>query len=500
MRLRALLSEFPATIVTPDLDPDIWSVADDSRKVKPGALFIARAGTKADGRAYVADAIAKGAVAVLADVPGVVPPEHAHRVALATTPSPELAAAAVAERFHGSPTRHLRVCGVTGTNGKTTIAYLTQQFLVRAGHRVGLVGTVEVDDGVRRAPSALTTPGALELAELFARMVENGCSHVSMEVSSHALAQGRVAAVRFASGVFTNLTGDHLDFHKTMDEYAAAKAKLFEMLPVDAFAIVNKDDPWAERMCVGSARRLFCSLVDPKADCHATIEDVGLDAMRVRFAGPWGAFTVRLPLVGRHNAMNALEAATAAWAQGVKADVLAEALERCEAPPGRLQPVAVPALGEGGGFSVLVDYAHTDDALMNVLTALRPVLPAGGALRVVFGCGGDRDRTKRPRMAAVACAHADQVVVTSDNPRTEEPSAIIEDIMKGVPRDAAPKVHVEVDRAAAIAWAVAQARPGDVVLIAGKGHEDYQIVGTEKRAFDDRLAAARALAARGGAR
>jgi UDP-N-acetylmuramoyl-L-alanyl-D-glutamate--2,6-diaminopimelate ligase len=213
--------------------------------------------------------------------------------------------------------------------------------------------------------------------------------------------------------------------------------------------------------------------------------------MRCRFRGPWGEFTIDLPLVGRHNAMNALEAAAAAWCLGVDAAALRSGLERCSAPPGRLQPVR--AERDGSGFSVLVDYAHTDDALLNVLTALRPVVPEGGALRVVFGCGGDRDRTKRPRMAKVACDHADEVVVTSDNPRTEDPQAIIADILAGVPEDSRGKVRVEPDRSAAIALAVRAARRGDVVLIAGKGHEDYQIVGTEKRRFDDRAEAEGAL-------
>ncbi len=495
MRLSHLLQDLPVTQVNGSVDPDIQSLTDDSRAVKPGSLFIARPGTHADGRRFVDDAIAKGAVAILGDESMELLEPHRESVALARTANPALAAALVAERFFGSPTRQLSVLGVTGTNGKTTIAYFLQQFLRRAGHRCGLLGTVEVDDGAGRTPSSLTTPGAVELAGLFARMVANGCDHAAMEVSSHALHQGRVAAIRFSCGIFTNLTGDHLDYHGTMEKYAAAKAMLFESLDSGAFAIINTDDPWAHRMIAAlhpGVRVLRCSLDDPNAECLATIDDVSLEAMRVRFRGPWGEFTVGLPLVGRHNAINALEAAAAAWTCGVSATHLAQTLEQCEAPPGRLQPVAMQAGGDAG-YSVLVDYAHTDDALLNVLTSLRPVVPVGGALRVVFGCGGDRDRTKRPRMAAVACDHADQVIVTSDNPRTEDPHAIVEDILKGVPAASKGKVHVEVDRAAAIAWAVDQAAPGDIVLIAGKGHEDYQIVGTEKRSFDDRLVARDAM-------
>ncbi len=495
MRLSHLLAGLPATIrssaALPTADPDITSVTDDSRKAKPGCLFLARPGASGDGRAFIADALAKGAVAVLGDEACELPAGSV--AALATTSEPVRATALVADRFHGEPTAKLRVVGVTGTNGKTTIAYLTQQLLRRGGKPCGLLGTVETDDGATRTPSNLTTPGALELSALFARMVANGCTHAAMEVSSHALDQGRALSVRFACGIFTNLTGDHLDYHKTMEAYATAKAKLFASLDASAHAVVNVDDPWSKEMLRGKATALRCSLRDPKADCLASIEGVELDGMRLRVRGPWGDQRLRVPLVGQHNAMNALEAMAAAWTQGVSPADLAAGLEHCEAPPGRLQPV----LPNQHGFSVLVDYAHTDDALLNVLTALRPVVPSGGRLMVVFGCGGDRDRTKRPRMAKVACDHADRVVVTSDNPRTERPEAIVEEIRAGVPQGTKAEVHVEVDRARAIAWAVGEARRGDLVLIAGKGHEDYQIVGTEKRPFDDRLHAKAAIEARG---
>ncbi|MBL9147576.1 MAG: UDP-N-acetylmuramoyl-L-alanyl-D-glutamate--2,6-diaminopimelate ligase [Phycisphaerae bacterium] len=499
MLLSTLFADLPIAVAptagTAWRDLDIRSITDDSRRVTAGGLFVARAGTAKDGRAFVADAIGRGAVAILGDA-ALELPDGVRGIVAATTADPARTAATIAHRFHGDPTRELRVLGVTGTNGKTTIAYLTQQLLAASAPRTkaksGLIGTVEIDDGAGRTPSNLTTPGAFELAALFGRMVANGCTHASMEVSSHALHQGRVAGVRFDCASFTNLTGDHLDYHKTMDAYAAAKAILFESLDDDAWRILNVDDPWSKRMDVGRSNRLACSLTDPRADCLASIEDVGLTAMRVTFRGPWGTFTIPLPLVGRHNAINALEAAAAAWTQGIDGATLEHALRSCEAPPGRLQPV-VAARANDVGFSVLVDYAHSDDALLNVLTALRPVVPDGGQLRVVFGCGGDRDRTKRPRMAAVACAHADHVIVTSDNPRTEDPQAIVADIVAGVPTNAKPKVDVEVDRAKAIALAVRAARRGDVVLIAGKGHEDYQIVGTEKRAFDDRLVARAAM-------
>ncbi|MEY4117629.1 MAG: hypothetical protein RLZZ116_957 [Planctomycetota bacterium] len=470
-------------------DPDIWSLSEDSRRVRQGALFFARTGTKADGRAFIADAVARGATAVLAPAgtgrsPGLPP-----TVAWCESDDAARAVAFVSERFHGNPSHHLSLIGVTGTNGKTTIAYLVQQLMAFAGMRCGLVGTVEIDDGRERVPSQLTTPPALELSELFARMLENGCRAAAMEVSSHSLDQRRVAALGFRTAIFTNLTGDHLDYHKTMDNYANAKAELFRMLDSEGTAVINIDDPWYKSMLPPRAKVLRTSLLDPTADCHATVHRMGLDSMDVTFRGPWGMFDLKLPLVGRHNAMNALQAAAAAWSSGVDAERIGRALSGCHAPPGRLQPVSAG----GAGFSVLVDYAHSDDALANVLRALRPTLPDGGRLRVVFGCGGDRDRTKRPRMAKVACDGADEVIVTSDNPRTEDPDAIIAEILTGVPSSARDRVSVESDRSRAIALAVTTAREGDIILIAGKGHEDYQIIGTEKKSFDDRREAEAAL-------
>jgi UDP-N-acetylmuramoyl-L-alanyl-D-glutamate--2,6-diaminopimelate ligase len=493
VKLSTLLNGIPARALGSG-DPDIWSLCEDSRRAKPGALFFARAGTKSDGRAFLGDAIGRGAVAVVVPPGGASGIESAGGVAVVEAEDPALVAALMAERFHGSPSRSLELVGVTGTNGKTTIAYLVQQMFAGAGLRCGLVGTVEIDDGLGRVPSMLTTPPALELSELFARMVENGCRGAAMEVSSHALDQRRVAALRFRTAIFTNLTGDHLDYHGTMERYADAKATLFRMLDADGTAIVNCDDPWHRAMLDTRARVLRTSLSDPAADCLATIHRVGIASMEVTFRGPWGLMELTLPLVGRHNAMNALQAATAAWSRGVDGERLARALATCHAPPGRLQPVQVG----GAGFSVLVDYAHSDDALANVLRALRPTVPAGGRLRVVFGCGGDRDRTKRPRMARVACEGADEVIVTSDNPRTEDPSTIIAEILAGVPDERRGRVEVESDRAKAIALAVSTAREGDVILIAGKGHEDYQIIGTEKRQFDDRREAEAAVRSRLG--
>ncbi len=492
MKLSTLLHGLPVASIT-SCDPYIRSLSEDSRLVRPGALFFARAGTKADGKQFIDAAIAAGAVAIVApkgtQQPESIAEKSAGMIAWIEADDPARIAAFAAERFFGNPTSSLALIGVTGTNGKTTIAYLVQQLLAAAGMRSGLVGTVEIDDGIERVPSKLTTPPAIELSDLFARMLDNGCRAAAMEVSSHSLDQHRVAALAFRVGIFTNLTGDHLDYHGTMENYAKAKATLFHMLPADGTAILNCDDAAWKTMLPPRAKVLRTSLRDTSAECLCTVHSSVLDAMEVTMRGPWGVIELTLPLVGSHNAMNALQAAAAAWTVGATREQLARGLATCHAPPGRLQPVDVG----GAGFKVLVDYAHSDDALANVLRAVRSAVPAGGTLRLVFGCGGNRDASKRPRMAAVACRDADDIIITSDNPRLEDPALIIEDILQGVTADARSRVRVEVDRAKAIAMAVTSARAGDIVLIAGKGHEDYQIIGTEKRYFDDRVEAAAAI-------
>lgn len=479
---------------------EVAAVADDSRTVRPGTLFVARPGAKSDGREFVADAVRRGAVAVIhagADpCEGLAGADGVLRIAVPGGTDLNRLAGGLADRLAGSPSRRLRLVGITGTNGKTTMAFLVQQFVRAAGDRCGLIGTVTVDDGAVASPASLTTPGAIELSGILGRMVGNGCAACAMEVSSHALDQGRADALRFAVGVFSNLTGDHLDYHGTMERYAAAKARLFSMLPPEGTAVVNRDDGWHASMLGGCrARVLGCSVgqegapPDAGAECAALVHASRLGWQDTSFRGPWGEVRTRLPLVGRHNAMNALQAAAAASAIGVRPEAIRAALGACAAPPGRLEPVTAP----DDPFAVLVDYAHTDDALLNVLTALRPLVGPGGRLVTVFGCGGDRDRTKRPRMMRVACERSDRVVVTSDNPRTEDPEAIIDEVMAGRPDGGGAAVVRQADRARAIRTAVGEARPGDIVLVAGKGHEDYQIIGTERAPFDDRAVAREAL-------
>jgi UDP-N-acetylmuramoyl-L-alanyl-D-glutamate--2,6-diaminopimelate ligase len=467
----------------------ITDIVEDSRRATPGCLFAARAGLSFDGRAFIGDAVARGAVAVLTTETDRqrVPQSAAALLAADVT----AVVGALAERLNGRPSRALRLVGVTGTNGKTTVSHLAHQMLQRAGVRCGLMGTVRIDDGLEVKPADLTTPPAPEISRQLAAMVRNGCAAAVMEVSSHALHQGRTAGLEFDVAVFTNLSGEHLDYHGTLEAYARAKAILLRSLPPEGFAVINADDPTAGRMTEGcDARVVSCSLSDPGADCYAEIGRQSLGSVEAVLRGPWGAFEVSLPLAGRHNVANALQAVAACFVLGVDAAALGRALACCTAPPGRLEPVT----GPDDAFTILVDYAHTDDALANVLGTLRPLVPEGGSLRVVFGCGGDRDPTKRPRMGRVAAEFADELYVTSDNPRTEDPEVIIDQIVKGVPSLRWPDTIMLVDRRVAIETAVDRARPGDVVLIAGKGHEPYQIVGTEKRTFDDRHVAAEALA------
>lgn len=494
MQLRELISD-----VTDELRGDvdaaveIRDLTEDSRTVAPGSLFIARGGTAAHGNRFIGEAVARGAVAILTDHDSVVP----QGIPVIRSPLVARTSAHIAERFFGSPASALMLLGITGTNGKTTVAHLTQQLLNHAGARCGLLGTVLVDDGAMRAPATLTTPGAIEISRSLARMRDHGCTHAVMEVSSHALQQGRVSALTFAVAVFTNLSGDHLDYHGSMEAYAAAKALLFESLGHDAIAVVNADDASAARMTARCGGRVIrCSAKNDGADAFIRASNLSVAGADVVITGPFGRVDGRTTLLGAHNLMNLLQAVTAAHAMGADIQSIAAHIEALQAPPGRLEPVR---LADGAPQpTVLVDYAHTDDALANALRAVRPLVADRARLWVIFGCGGDRDATKRPRMGAVAAQLADCVVVTSDNPRREDPHRIIDEIVAGIGDIGADALVVEADRAAAIEHAIRHAFEDDVIVIAGKGHEDYQIVsdgagGVVRRDFDDRIQARRAL-------
>ncbi|MDX2017145.1 MAG: UDP-N-acetylmuramoyl-L-alanyl-D-glutamate--2,6-diaminopimelate ligase [Planctomycetota bacterium] len=532
MQLTDLIQGFPIRLALPaggTASLRICDLTEDSRTVVPGSLFIARAGAKADGRVFIAQALGAGAVAVLVqgepDSATLDAARHAQAAVLSTDDA-ALASALLAERFYGSPSNSLDLVGVTGTNGKTTITWLIWQLLNGAGHRSGLIGTVIVDDGAEVAPANMTTPPAIEVSRTLNLMVDSGCKAAAMEASSHALHQKRVEALAFDVGVFTNLTGDHLDYHGTMESYAAAKARLFELLSPDAAAVVNAQDPWAPRMVrdIKPGVRLFpCVIEDDRSlfppaphtlatgerACVAKVRSADLLGMTLELSGPWGKVESRVNLTGSHNVMNVLQAVASAHAIGLSAERIAEGLSSLTAPPGRLERVSL----DRDPVTVLVDYAHTDDALKNAIGAVRACLGSdggggtggGGKLWVVFGCGGDRDKTKRPRMGRVAATEGDMEVVTNDNPRTERPSEIIDQILAGVPTERRGAVSVQPDRDRAIRYAIDHAQAGDVVLIAGKGHETEQILpdgagGTFTQHFDDREVARAALADRFGAR
>jgi UDP-N-acetylmuramoyl-L-alanyl-D-glutamate--2,6-diaminopimelate ligase len=504
MKLADLAAGLPAVQIVGDPDLEISSLACHTRDAAPGGLFFCLPGVRADGHAFAPQAVAGGAVALVT--------ERALDldVAQLVVPGARAAMAAIASRFYGSPTRDLAVYAVTGTNGKTTTAHLLASVLAAAGRRAALLGTVVNRIAGVETPVTLTTGESLDLQAMFRRMLDAGDDSVVMEASSHALALDRTAAIEFDAVMFTNLTRDHLDFHRDVDDYFVAKRRLFlvegRRQPA-AVACVNLGDEYGRRLadeCRGaygddlwtylseapdSAGRLSVMAASAVADVRAC--DVRLDADGSRFTllceRLGVAIEVALPIPAHFNVDNALTAATAALATGVDPAVVARGLADAGRVPGRVDPVR-----SGQPFAVLVDYAHTPDSLENVLRAARGV--ATGRLICVFGCGGDRDRGKRPMMGAVAADLADIAVITSDNPRSEDPDAIISEIVDGIPASARAEVAVVPDRAAAIAHAIGAAASGDVVVIAGKGHETYQILPTGTIDFDDRKVAADVLA------
>ncbi|MEX2208997.1 MAG: UDP-N-acetylmuramoyl-L-alanyl-D-glutamate--2,6-diaminopimelate ligase [Myxococcota bacterium] len=465
----------------------ISDVTYDSRAVRPGALFVALRGAKTDGHRYLAQAIDAGASALLVEE---APASRPAQVAVVRVPDTRAALADVAARFFSQPARALTLIGVTGTNGKTSTVRMLESILLASGRAAGSLGTISVRYPGFEEKSALTTPESLDLQRWLARMRDAGVVAVALEVSSHSLALGRVRGLRFAVGVFTHLSQDHLDFHTDMESYGAAKALLFGAEQLAGTAVLNAADPWSKRFAsvareAGSAVVSYARGASAQADFRTIEERVELAHSRLRVRGPDAEIELDLPLPGDFQIENALAAIAAGRALGIDWDAIRRGLERCPAVPGRLERV--------GEFRpiVLVDYAHTPDALDHVLARVRPLVE--GRLFAVFGCGGDRDRSKRAPMARAACAHADHVIATSDNPRTEDPDAILGDIAVGL----SGSHEVLRDRRQAIERAVALAGPDDCIVIAGKGHEDYQIVGRERLAFDDREEARRALLARG---
>ncbi|WP_338825303.1 UDP-N-acetylmuramoyl-L-alanyl-D-glutamate--2,6-diaminopimelate ligase [Moorella humiferrea] len=463
----------------------------DSRKVEPGFLFVAVKGFTTDGHRYISDALARGAVAVVLEEKVPLPPG----VPWVQVEESRRALGLLAARFYSYPSRMVRLIGVTGTNGKTTTTHLIQAVLEAAGRPTGLVGTIFNRMGERVLPAVHTTPESLELQELLNRFVGLGARYVVMEVSSHALALHRVAGAEFDAAVFTNLTQDHLDFHRDMEDYFQAKARLFRNLNNGVkngpkYAVINGDDAYGQRLKDLTPVPVITYGLSPA--CHVRALDMRLEAngAACRLLWPGGETELKLQLTGRFNIYNALAAFTVALQEGLEPREIAAALSRVAGVPGRLEQVR-----QGQPFTVVVDYAHTPDGLENVLTAARQV--TRGRLIVVFGCGGNRDRGKRPLMGKTAARLSDYLIITSDNPRNEEPEAIIADILPGVKEVPGARFDVVVDRRRAIARALAMAREGDMVVIAGKGHETYQIVKGEILPFDDRQVAREELAALG---
>lgn len=484
--LAEIARELPEATVVGDVTTRVRDVRHDSREVEPGDLFAARPGTKTDGARFAHDAIARGAAAVLTPraldvaVPQVVAPDIERALALA------------ASTVWSHPTWHLDVIGITGTNGKTTTAWLVEHALTKLGARPGLLGTVAHRFGAHAWPALHTTPEADDLARRFATMRDAGASHAVMEVSSHAIALQRVGAVRFRVAALTNITQDHLDFHGTMERYIAAKRALFEKLGPGA-SVVNADDATGADLARTLPNVLSYSRTGAASDLRVLEGGARHGGIDARVMTPEGEVRLRSPLVGAHNVENLLAAVGILGALEFPYARAVEALEDATGAPGRLERVR-PTAGEAP-FEVLVDYAHTPDALEHVLATVRATTP--GRVICVFGCGGDRDPGKRPLMGAAVARVADYAFVTNDNPRTEDPARIAEAAAEGFRSVRSDGYAVVLDRREAIAAAVAMARPGDAVLIAGKGHEPYQEVHGVRTPFDDRDEARAALDARG---
>ena len=479
MKLSELLQALDSPRTSGDLNIEITGLAHNSRQVLKNYLFAALRGEKTDGHLFIEDAVKAGAAAVVCeeeDFP-------VHGAARIVVPDSRRALALLADAFYGRPSKALRVIGVTGTNGKTTVTYLIHNALARAGVSSGLIGTIEYRVHGRTIPAERTTPDPVLVNSLLAEMVARGCGAAVMEVSSHAIVQKRVEAIRFDVAVFTNLTQDHLDYHGDMQRYLEVKAKLFEGLDEHAGdsrpkrAVVNTDDPRARRIIEATRAPVITFGFKPSADVRATRVRLNMDGCTFTARTPRGEFSVRLALLGRHNVSNALAAIAVGMALDLDLEAVVAGIADTRAVPGRLEFIA-----NDRGLAITVDYAHTDDALNNVLSSLREITT--GRIITVFGCGGDRDPGKRPKMGAVVNRLSDVSIITSDNPRSEHPDAIIAQVLTAY--DAEDGHVVEPDRRAAIEQASALARPGDTVLIAGKGHETIQQFRDRTIIFDDR--------------
>ncbi|MBR6035458.1 MAG: UDP-N-acetylmuramoyl-L-alanyl-D-glutamate--2,6-diaminopimelate ligase [Bacteroidaceae bacterium] len=474
MKLKNLVSKLTVLEVKGDLERDICGVQIDSRQVADGHLFIAVRGTVADGHNYIDKALEKGAVAILCEM---IPEKIAENVTYVKVENTEQVVGQVATTFYGDPTSKLKLVGVTGTNGKTTIATVLYEMFRHMGHKAGLLSTVcNYIDG-EAIPTDHTTPDPITLNALLAKMVEAGCEYVFMEVSSHSVVQNRIGGLTFAGGLFTNITRDHLDFHKTFENYIKAKKLFFDRLPKEAFAITNADDKNGMVMVQNTKAEVKTYSVQSPADFKAKIIECHFEGMYLNINGK----EVGVQFIGKFNVSNLLAVYGAAIMLGKDEQEVLVALSAMKPVNGRFEALRSPS-----GYTAIVDYAHTPDALENVLNAIHGVLDGKGEVITVCGAGGNRDKGKRPLMAREAVKQSDRVIITSDNPRFEEPQDIINDMLAGLDEEQMKKVIAIVDRRQAIKTACMMAKSGDVILIAGKGHEDYQDVKGVKHHFDDK--------------
>ena len=473
MKLKELLKDIPAIATSGNEDVEITGVNIDSRRIKDGHLFVAMKGTQVDGHKFIPKAVELGAKAVLCED---MPEQKAEGVCYVQVASTEDAVGKVATIFHGNPSKKLKLVGVTGTNGKTTIATLLYNMFSKMGHKCGLLSTVcnyIVDE---RIPADHTTPDPIALNELLDRMVKAGCEYAFMECSSHAIAQKRIGGLTFAGGIFTNLTRDHLDYHKTFENYRNAKKAFFDSLPKTAFAITNADDKNGMVMVQNTKATIKTYSTRAVADFKARIIECHFEGMYLEMDG----HEVGVQFIGKFNVSNLLAVYATAVMLGKKPEDVLVVMSTLHSVSGRLEPIHSPE-----GYTAVVDYAHTPDALENVLSAIHEVLDGKGHVITVCGAGGNRDNGKRPIMAQEAVKQSDRVIITSDNPRFEEPKEIINDMLAGLTPQQMKKVISIVDRREAIRTACMMANKGDVILIAGKGHEDYQEIQGVKHHFDD---------------
>lgn len=484
MKVSQLLSIFAQLQWGEAAGLEVTDVTQDSRQVKKGSVFIAIRGTAGDGHRYLPQVAQAGAAALIVEDPAGIPASF--KGAVVKVPSTRHALDQLASRFYGQPAKGLFCVGVTGTNGKTTVTYMLEAILTHFGWPTGVLGTIDHHLGKHRWPSQLTTPDALTLHRRLSEFVALGAHAAAFEVSSHALSQARADSLPFAVGVFTNFTRDHLDYHHTMEDYFAAKERLFSELlgqnPQTAVAVLNGDDPWVRKTKVREGvTTWFYGSKDADFSFRVLKED--LNGSLFHLSTPRGNHEFHMPCPGVHNIYNATAAIAAACAAGASLETASEALAKFHGAPGRLEKVL-----NTRGLHIFVDYAHTDDALRTVLRALTDLKHASrapGRILTVFGCGGDRDKGKRPLMARAAAEFSDVLILTSDNPRSEDPRQILSEIEAGIPKGWAGERHTEIDRRAALARALQIAKEGDVILVAGKGHEDYQIIGNERLTFAD---------------